>query len=70
MTRLMLARFAAAHRECCDGRQTDEYVHDAFHNLPLTKECVHEVEVKETNKSPVDRADDHKYPRELVNAAH
>ena len=67
---LVLARFAAAHRECGNGRQTDEHVHDAFHNLPLAKERGHEVGIKETDEAPVQRTDDNQYPRELVNAAH
>ena len=70
VTSLLFTRFAAAHREQADGRKTDEHVHDALYNLPLTEDGVDQVKLKEAHKPPVYRTNNYKYPRKLVNAAH
>lgn len=61
-----LTRAAGEHRE---RRETDEHVDNTYERVPLAEHCLHEVPVKETDKTPVQRTDNDQYPRELVHAA-
>jgi hypothetical protein len=69
--RLFFTHFAIFAKERRDRGKTNEHVNDTFKHAArnAAKECMNKVPVKESNQSPVERANPHKYPCDLVNAA-
>ena len=65
-----LTHFHRVLDQCDNPRESDEVIHKSHERRPGTKKPHDEVEVPETNETPIETADDEQYRYEMLQHVH